>query len=103
MPFALAHDVGNARHMLRISVVEGDGRGLTLYLEGRVMGPWVAELRRACERALAQGRGLTLDVAGVSFLDRDGVGLLRGLMHRQVAVTRCSPFVAEQLREAQPC
>lgn len=72
-----------------------NGRAV-LRLEGRVIGPWVDELRRACEPL--GGRALTLDLAGVSFVDRRGVELLRTLGAGDVAIIRCSPFVAEQLK-----
>ncbi len=84
--------------MLRISLVESPGRTITLRLEGQVTGPWVPELRRSCDRALAGGDGLTLDLAGVSFLDADGITLLRSLADRRVALTSCSPFVTQQLK-----
>ena len=48
--------------MLKIeSAKTMDGRP-KLRIEGRVIGPWVVELRRACERALAGAAELTLDL-----------------------------------------
>jgi len=74
-----------------------------LRLEGQVRGPWVEELRRACEHVLGEnghsGNRLVLDLAGVSFIDADGVALIRELTSRLVRVTSCSLFVAEQLKE----
>jgi hypothetical protein len=57
----------------------------------------VEELRRTCEPLVRDGRGLTLDLSGVSFVDRDGVALCRGLRQRRAALRNCSPFVKEQL------
>lgn len=87
--------------MLRISTIEKPGersgerpgREIALRLEGRLIGPWVSELRESCERVLARDGRLTLDLAGVSFIDADGVALVQNLMG-QVPVTNCSPFVA---------
>ena len=84
--------------MLKISGLELKDHAPTLRLEGQVIGPWVEELRGVCERLLSQRQPLTLDLAGVSFLDRDGITLLRGLVARHVALINRSPFVAEQLR-----
>ena len=70
----------------------------TLRLEGHLGGPWVGELRRSCDRVLSNGKRLTLDLADVSFIDRDGVGLLRTLKCAEVEVRNCSPFVALQLK-----
>ena len=73
-------------------------RGLHLRLEGQVRGPWVGELERVVEDAIARGLELSLDLSGVSFLDADGVALLRSLQTRRVDLEKCSPFTAEQLR-----
>ena len=84
--------------MLKIVLDENSNGTTTLSIEGRVIGPWVAELGRACEPILASGRGLRLDLSDVSFLSREGVALLRELRDRQVVLLHCSAFVAEQLK-----
>ena len=84
--------------MLKIERIETAGEIPTLRLEGRVIGPWVEELRRSCEPVLTTGARLTLDLGEVSFVDREGVQLFRSLRKRQVALLNCSPFVAEQLK-----
>jgi len=83
--------------MLKIESIRTlDGRPM-LRLEGRVIGPWVMELRRACERALTDGARLALDLSEVTFVDQAGLELLCALGQRGVAFD-CSGFVAEQLR-----
>ncbi len=84
--------------MLRIEFVDGPSDATTLRLEGRVIGPWVDELRRVCERALASGGTLTLDLGDVSFVDRAGVRLLKSLTGRDVMLLNGSGFVGEQLK-----
>lgn len=83
--------------MLKIADTERGPQALTLQLEGQVIGPWVDELRRSCEAVLARGAWLTLDLTGVSFVDRNGIELLLGLRRQQVALRNCSGFVKEQL------
>ena len=61
-------------------------------------GPWVAEALRACEKVLAEGRSLKLNLAEVEFLDATGVALLSGLRSRGVVFVECSPFVEAQLK-----
>jgi len=80
-----------------VSVPNGSGTAI-LILEGRLIGPWVEELQRACEEAASTNRGLTLDLRAVSFVDRSGLDLLRSLAGRSARLNNCSPFVAEQLR-----
>jgi hypothetical protein len=84
--------------MLRIVRLQPTDDGATLRLEGRVIGPWVDELRRSCDRVLATGATLTLDVSEVAFLERDGVRLLKDLIDGGVAVVNCPAFVTEQLK-----
>lgn len=89
--------------MLRIVVLERGGDRTTLTLEGRVIGPWVDELRRSCERILATGSTLTLDLAEVAFVERDGARLLRNLVDSGVTVVKCPAFVNEQLEALSRC
>ncbi|HXJ82452.1 MAG TPA: hypothetical protein VMS64_27675 [Candidatus Methylomirabilis sp.] len=88
--------------MLRIVRDDGTTNGReTSLLEGQVIGPWVGELERVRPPILASGRGLSLDLSGVSFLSREGVRLLCTLRGRQVALLHCSGFVAEQLKRLE--
>ena len=90
--------------MLRISygTTADDQEVVLLRLEGQVSGPWIEELRRVCNETIGDnGRGgqpLVLDLAGVSFIDADGVVLCRELASRRVILTNSSLFVTEQLK-----
>ncbi|MGH2650580.1 MAG: STAS domain-containing protein [Actinomycetota bacterium] len=89
--------------MLKITPIEAPVEAVTLRLEGRVIGAWVEELRQSCTRVLAQPVRLILDLTDVSFIDTDGLALVRSLADRQVTIVNCSPFVTEQLRGGGPC
>ena len=91
-----------AQLMVRISVANSTDETVTLLLEGQVIGDAVDELNSSCDQALAEGRSVTLDLTGVSFIDRKGVGLFHRLAARQVRVVNCSGFVAEQLKVRDP-
>lgn len=82
---------------LRISEAHSQDETLVLRLEGRIIGQWVMELETVCNRALAGTRPVVLDFAQVSFVDKDGVELLRHLISRRIRVVNCSPFIALQL------
>jgi ABC-type transporter Mla MlaB component len=84
--------------MLKISQAGKANHSVTLKLEGRVVGLWVNELRQVCESLLSEDRKLKLDLAEVSFADADGVLTLTSLKSRGVKLTKCSPFVEEQLK-----
>lgn len=84
--------------MLKISQTGKANHSVTLKLEGRVVGPWVGELRQVCELIKSEHRKLKLDLAEVSFADADGVVTLANLKSRGVTFANCSPFVEEQLK-----
>lgn len=74
---------------------------VTLKVEGRLVGPWVNELKNACEQQLATKLSLNLDVADLSFADHAGLNLLLRLRARGVRLLNGSPFLEEELRNAQ--
>ena len=86
--------------MLRISLVMEGVRGVIFRLEGRVVGPWVAELRKAYEKVLEEKRGLTLELSEVMFASREGVALLLELKAQGVELSGCSPFLSQELKAA---
>jgi hypothetical protein len=47
------------------------------------------------------GRELTVDLAGLSFIDREGVALLRTLKLAGVELINCSPLLGLRLAEAR--
>jgi hypothetical protein len=69
--------------MLRITVQDGE-ESRTIKLEGRIAGPWVAELERVW-RSLAPSfdrKRLHLDLRSVDFVDAAG-GLLLGEIYKE--------------------
>lgn len=84
--------------MLRISETELSGDATLLRLEGQLIGQWVSEFQIACERLLTDGRKLTLDLAEVSFVERNAMPLFVYLASHRVSFVNYSPFLAEQLK-----
>ena len=84
--------------MLKISEDKQTKRAVTLRIEGRVVGPWVGELRKACEPLLSDGSKLVLDLTDVSFVEESGLLLLASLQTRGVKLLNPTPFVEEQLK-----
>ncbi|MBZ5537237.1 MAG: STAS domain-containing protein [Acidobacteriia bacterium] len=85
--------------MLKISIADKTEKVTTLRLEGRVIGPWVTELRTACEEAFSQGQIVSLDVAEVTFMDREAVALLRKMNGHVITLVNCPPLLTEQLKD----
>jgi RNA polymerase sigma-70 factor (ECF subfamily) len=88
--------------MLRITHAQSHDSISTLKLEGKLLGPWVAELARLCDELQCAPGCPRLDLAAVTFVDRGGVMLLRDLIGRGATVTACSALVAELLHSAGP-
>lgn len=84
--------------MLRISEDRSSDDVTSLRIEGQATGRWVAEIRKACEPFLGNGRKMVLDLAGVSFADREAVRLFLEFRSRGVALINCSPLLTEQLK-----
>lgn len=84
--------------MLKISERNQDRQSVTLRLEGRLVGPWVQELRHLCEPLLATGHRLTLELDEVLFADPAGVALLSQYRQRGVQLCRPAPFLAAQMQ-----
>ena len=86
--------------MLRITVVESSKIAVTLRVEGRITGPWVEELRTACNmHTFADEVQLSLELSKVSFADAAGIALLKELRSRGADLIRPTTFVAEQLKD----
>ena len=85
--------------MLRVSEIEQNGEFATLRLEGRLVGRLVIEVEALCEKHLLNGHRLKLDLADLSFADRAAIAILQGLRNRGVALTNCSPFLNEELKQ----
>ena len=86
--------------MLKISQTGTPNHSVTLKLEGRVVGPWVGELRRIGEPLLDKDRALKLDLAEVSYVDEEGVITLNSFKSHGVKLKNCSPFVQQQIKSS---
>ena len=80
-------------------MVESSGSAVTLRVEGRITGPSVEELQRACDvHTSADEVKLSLVLADVSFADAAGIRLLKELGSRGVSLMRANAFMSEQLK-----
>jgi anti-anti-sigma regulatory factor len=86
--------------VLRINAGQDADDTPRLALEGRLAGAWVAELAAAVAASSTPGRRLVLDMAGVTFVDSEGVRLALRLAGQGVVLRDCSPFVRELLEGA---
>jgi len=80
--------------LLKITHIAEDGISVTLKLEGRLVGRWVNELEKECERYMDKRRKLILDLSGVTFMDDHGIEMLRPMVRDQVELIGCSLFLS---------
>jgi hypothetical protein len=68
--------------MLRISVIDNDKRR-RLIVEGKLIAPWAAELRSACEKARAElrGRELVVEMKHITTISQEGENLIIELIN----------------------
>jgi len=76
--------------MLKISIIEGHTER-RLIVEGKLVGPWAAELRSACEKVNADlfGRKLVIDMRHLTAISQEGENVLFELIQRGIKF-RCS-------------
>jgi anti-anti-sigma regulatory factor len=84
--------------MLRLTRIAGTHPTQTIQLEGKLLGPWVDEVRQECAAGMDPSSRISLDLSALTFVDAAGEGLLRDLIGRGLAVVACSGYVAELLR-----
>jgi hypothetical protein len=78
--------------MLRITTHD-DGNLVTLELEGKLAGPWVAIVRESWQQQLARKEcpGIRIDLRAVTFVDGPGKALLAEMngRHAQLIARDC--------------
>ena len=86
--------------MLRLTRLAGTHRTQAIKLEGKLLGPWVDEVSRACAAGTDSSSRINLDLSALVFVDAAGERLLRDLIARGIEVVACSSYVAELLRSS---
>ena len=86
--------------MLKISFVENRTRCL-LVLEGKLIAPWAAELRSACEKARADlnGRELVIEMKQITAISQEGENVILGLINEGVKFCSRGVFTKHILKE----
>ena len=93
--------------MLKISIIEGHSER-RLIVEGKLIGPWVAELRSACENVNTDllGRKLVIDMGHLTAISQEGENVLFELIQKGVKF-RCrgvfTKHVLKQLARRANC
>jgi hypothetical protein len=86
--------------MLKISIVEGP-TVRRLIVEGKLVGPWAAELRSACENVKTDlfGRKLVIDLRHVTAISQEGENVLFELIQKRVKFRCHGVFTKHVLKQ----
>ena len=86
--------------MLKISIIEGQTER-RLVVEGKLVGPWAAELRSACEEVSADlfGRKLLIDMRHVTAISQEGENVLFELIQKGVKFRCHGVFTKHVLKQ----
>lgn len=91
------------QHLLRISIHEDDNT-IEFTPEGRIAGPWVAELKRAWQETAARvaEKKLSLDLRSVTYADAAGKRALRQIFSEcgaeLITNSPWSQYLADEIR-----
>jgi hypothetical protein len=86
--------------MLKISIIEGHAER-RLIVEGKLVGPWVAELRSACGNGNADlfDRKLIIEMKHVTAISREGENVLFELIQKGVKFRCRGVFTKHVLKQ----
>jgi hypothetical protein len=86
--------------MLKISVVENRTRCL-LVVEGKLIAPWAAELRSACEKARADlnSRKLVIEMKHITTISQEGENVILELINEGVKICSRGVFTKHMLKQ----
>ena len=83
---------------LRITKINEEPSLILLKVEGSVAGNCIGLLEQECIAWLTQDKTVQLDFSGVTFVDPQGVNMLRNLWWGRVHITHCPDFISQLLK-----
>lgn len=83
--------------MLRITEIFESADSITLTVEGRIVSEWVTVLEQECLKWLQAKPAVLLDFSGVTFIEHNGVAMLKRIASPNLRLINCSALIAELL------
>ena len=86
--------------MLKISYID-NARQRRLVVEGKLIAPWAAELKRACEEAKAnlRGRELVIEMKQLTAIDLEGENVIIELIQNGIRFRCSGVFTKHMVKE----
>ena len=83
--------------MLRITEISESADSATLKIEGRIVSEWVTVLEQECLKWLRAKPAVLLDFSEVTFIEHNGVAMLKRIASLSLRLINCSALIAELL------
>jgi hypothetical protein len=86
--------------MLKISYIDTVMQR-RLVVEGKLIGPWAAELKSACEKARTdlRGRELVVELKHITMISPEGEDVILGLIKSGIRFHCCGVFTKHVVKE----
>ena len=81
--------------MLRITEKAQSSSCTNLKVEGRIVSSWVGLLENKCRKLLQNQSTVVLDFSEVTFIDAQGLAMLKRLASPQLLLVNSPPFIEE--------
>ena len=89
--------------MLKITTTREADQSIRVKLCGQFTREYVAELERALFDGGTPGENIALDLANVTFVDRDAMGFLCSARTRKVAIENIPSYVIRWIEQERIC
>src|SRR5580698_7690049 len=86
--------------MFKISMID-DARRRRLIVEGKLIAPWAAELKSACEKARAdlRGRELIIEMKHITTINQEGENLILDFIKEGIKFRCEGVFIKQVVKE----
>lgn len=89
--------------MMKITPVRDEPKSLTVRLCGQFTKEYVPELERTLAGESAEGQTVALDLANVTFVDREAMVFLCSAKSRNIAIENCPSYVIRWIQQERLC
>jgi hypothetical protein len=89
--------------MLMITPIREDDRSLKVRLCGQLTKEYVIEIERLIAADASAARAVSLDLANVTFVDRDAMMFLCSAKSRNIAIENCPSYVVRWIKQEGLC
>jgi len=85
------------KRVIRITEISESADSVTLKVEGRIVFEWVTTLQQHCLKWLQGKREVLLDFSGVTYIDLNGVAMLKRMISPKLRLINSSALITELL------